>query len=150
MTEINKIDALDKALPLIKEFEGCKLTAYQCSAGVWTIGYGHTKGVQKGDVITQEQADAWLVEEVEWFMNGVLKKCPLLIEKPACLAACTSFAYNVGLANFNQSSLARKINEGDYEGASYEFPRWNKAGGRVLAGLTRRRNAEQALFKKGY
>lgn len=148
--DINKVDALDMALPLIKEFEGCKLIAYKCPAGIPTIGWGETQGVSMGDVWTQEQADSMLEKRVREFMDGVLKRCPLLWQKPACLAACTSFAYNVGLANFGGSSMARKLNEGDYDGASAEFPKWNKAGGKILAGLVRRREAEQALFRKGY
>lgn len=148
--EINKVDALHMALPLIKEFEGCKLKAYKCPAGIPTIGWGETKGVRMGDEWTQEQADNMLEKRVQEFMDGVLKKVPNLWQKPACLAACTSFAYNVGLTAFNGSSMARKLNEGDFDGASAEFPKWNKAGGQVLAGLVRRREAEQALFRKGY
>ncbi|MEV5030969.1 lysozyme [Sphingobium sp. LMC3-1-1.1] len=132
-------------LDLIKQFEGCKLTAYQCPAKVWTIGYGRTTNVKKGDTCTQAQADAWLVEEYDAFE----KKVRALVKVPVSdnqLGALVSFAYNVGVGNLASSTLLKKLNAGDYASAAGQFPKWNKAGGVILAGLVRRRAAEALLF----
>lgn len=133
-------------LPLIRQYEGCKLTAYLCPANVWTIGWGRTTNVKRGDTCTQAQADAWLVEEYDAFERNVraLVKVPVTASQ---LGALVSFAYNVGLGNFGSSTLLRLLNAGDYQGAAGQFSRWNKAGGKVLAGLIKRRAAEAALFK---
>jgi GH24 family phage-related lysozyme (muramidase) len=139
---------LNKAgLDLIKEFEGCKLKAYQDSVGVWTIGYGHTKGVKRGDVITQKQAEDIFEDDINIFAPGVEK----LIDNDVNdneFAAMVSLAFNIGLSAFGRSGLLRAVNRGDFGTAANEFLKWNKAGGRVLAGLTRRRKAERALFIK--
>jgi lysozyme len=136
----------DKGLNLIKQFEGLYLTAYKCPAGVWTIGWGCTKGVRPGQQITREQAEAMLRAELAEFEAGVnrLVNVPLTQSQ---FDALVSFAYNVGLGALSKSTLLSKLNKGDYEGAAAEFPRWNKGGGKVLAGLIRRRAAEQALFQ---
>lgn len=132
-------------LSLIKQFEGCKLKAYKCPAGVWTIAYGRTTKVKSGDTCTQAQADAWLIEEYDHFEKGVLAM--LKVETNAnMLGALTSFAYNLGLGALKGSTLLRKHNAGDHDGAAKEFLKWNKAGGRVLNGLVRRREAESALY----
>lgn len=138
-------EALDIAVPLIARFEGCKLRAYHDAVGVLTIGYGHTKGVKEGDVWTQERADHALRREVSEFMEGVerLIKVPVNAHQ---LAALTSLAYNIGLTAFHQSTLLRKLNAGDYDGATVEFQKWNKAGGHVLNGLVARRNDERQEF----
>lgn len=134
-------------LGLVKTFEGCKLSAYLCPANVPTIGYGRTRGVKLGQTITQAQADAWLEEEYDEFEAGVRKlvKVPLTANQ---LGALTSFAYNLGLGNLKASTLLKLLNARDYDGAAAQFARWNKAAGRVLAGLTKRRAAEAALFSK--
>lgn len=134
-------------LGLVKTFEGCKLSAYLCPANIPTIGYGRTRGVKLGQTITQAQADAWLVEEYDEFEAGVRKlvKVPLTANQ---LGALTSFAYNLGLGNLKSSTLLKLLNARDYDGAAAQFARWNKAAGRVLAGLTKRRAAEVALFSK--
>ncbi|MGU3389186.1 lysozyme [Sphingomonas sp. M1A8_2b] len=134
-------------LGLVKTFEGCKLTAYLCPAGVPTIGYGRTTGVKLGQKITQAQADAWVVEEYDEFEARVRRivKVPLTANQ---LGALTSFAYNLGSGALASSTLLRLLNGGDYSGAAAQFARWNKAGGKVLAGLTKRRAAEAALFLK--
>lgn len=137
------------ALDLIRKFEGCRLSAYVDAVGVVTIGWGETEGVRMGDRWTQERADLTLKRRVLSFMNDVLEICPALEDRPKCLAAVSSFVYNVGLANFRKSTLRKKIDAGNWTGAADEFPRWNRAGGRVLKGLTRRRNAERALFLDG-
>ena len=138
---------MNPAIPLIKEFEGCKLKAYLCPAGVWTIGYGHTDGVKEGDEITQQEADRLLASDVDLFTIGVQRLVTSDINRNQ-LGALTSFAFNVGLGNLRHSTLLRLVNKGDFVGAANQFPRWNKAGGKVLAGLTRRREAERKLFLK--
>lgn len=138
---------MNPAIPLIKEFEGCKLKAYKCPADVWTIGYGHTDGVKEGDEITQQEADRLLADDVHSFSAGVQRLVTSDINRNQ-LGALTSFAFNVGLGNLRHSTLLRLVNKGDFVGAANQFSRWNKAGGKVLAGLTRRREAERQLFLK--
>jgi len=136
---------MNKAANIIKEFEGCKLRAYKCPAGVWTIGFGTTDGVYPDKLINLETAEVLLERDLKKFEEGVKKlvKIPLTDNQ---LAALVSFAYNVGLKALEDSTLLRKLNMGDIGGAADELKRWNKAGGKVLAGLTRRRKAERALF----
>lgn len=130
---------------LIKSFEGLRLQAYQDSVGVWTIGYGATRGVKAGMSITKEQAERMLLNDVTRFEPEIdrLVKVPLNRNQ---WDALMSFTYNLGAANLESSTLRRLLNAGDYAGAAEQFPRWNKAGGQVLAGLTRRRAAERELF----
>lgn len=131
---------------LIKRFEGCKLIAYKCPANVWTIGYGHTKDVRQGDKISQHQADIMLGYDVEIFenyVNDLIKGCKCTQGQ---FNALVSFAFNLGNGNLKTSTLLRKFKAGDYEGAAKQFLRWNIAGGKVLDGLTRRREAEEAMF----
>ena len=137
----------DKGLALIKEFEGCRLKAYLDSVGVATIGYGHTSGVSLEDTCTQEEADAWLVEdceEAEACVNGSVS-VPMTQNEFDSLVA---FVFNLGCGNFRKSTLLKRLNESDYDGAAQEFRKWNKAGVEVLAGLTRRRAAEAKLFEE--
>ena len=132
---------------LIKTYEGCRLTAYKCPAGVWTIGYGHTTGVKQGDKITQLQADTLLIADLEKFEKAVTK----LVKKPITqneFDALVSFAFNVGIGNFEKSTLLRLINRGQFELASKQFERWIYAGGKPLTGLKKRRLAEKTLFFK--
>jgi len=139
-------NALEQAIELIKRFEGCRLAAYKCPAGVWTIGWGETRGVKEGDVWTQEQADAVLRQRVGQFMLATLKRCPQLFSSPARLEACTSLAYNIGVGAFGASSVCRKTKRREFPGAADSFLLWNKAAGRVLRGLTRRRHAERRAY----
>ena len=138
-------------LPIVKEFEGCKLQAYPDPAtggAPWTIAWGRTKGVKKGDTCTQAQADAWLNEEYDEFESAVIKALGGARTTDNQLGAMVCFAYNCGVANLKSSTLLRKHKAGDYAGAAKEFARWNKAGGRVLPGLTRRRAAEAKLYAR--
>ena len=133
-------------LDLIKQFEGLHLKAYRCPAGVPTIGYGHTAGVAMGQTITQQQADDYLRRDVRQFERAVSR----LVSVPLTQGqfdALVSFAFNLGEGALAQSTLLRLLNAGDYAGAAAQFDRWNKAGGRVLPGLVRRRAAERALFE---
>lgn len=129
---------------LIKKFEGCELKAYKCPAGVWTIGYGHTYGVKKGDIITKEQAEHWLNNELEKFTSYLENLLTVEVTENQ-FAALLSFIYNLGYNNLKNSTLLRKINSGDIT-ASDEFLRWNKAGGVVLKGLIKRREEEKKLY----
>lgn len=140
------IEALAIALELIKRFEGCRLRAYQDIVGVWTIGYGSTGGVHAGMVWTQEQADAVLSLRVKEFLLGVLQACPQLVSNPYQLAACTSLAYNIGLGAFKASSVCRYTKRGEIEKAANSFELWDKAGQRVVRGLTLRRLSEKEVF----
>ncbi|MGR2682942.1 lysozyme [Chromobacterium haemolyticum] len=133
-------------IKLIQQFEGLRLKAYQDAVGVWTIGYGHTgPDVTPGLVITQAQADALLARDLSRFETGVTRLVQVPLHQNQ-FDALVSFSYNLGLGSLQNSTLLRLLNQRDYAGAAAQFPRWNKAGGKVLPGLTRRRAAEQALF----
>lgn len=140
----------DKGIALIKEFEGCKLTAYQDSVGVWTIGYGWTqpvdgKPIRAGMTINQETAERLLKTGLVSYESDVSRLVKVGLTQGQ-FDALVSFTYNLGARSLSTSTLLRKLNAGDYVGAADEFMRWNKAGGKVLNGLTRRREAERALF----
>lgn len=130
---------------LIKEFEGCKLKAYLCPAGVWTIGYGHTYGVTAGKTITQQQAEILLNNDYADFERKVENLLKVDITDNQ-LGALTSFAFNLGLGNLQKSTLLKLVNASKFTEAAEEFIKWNKANGKVLDGLTRRREAERKLF----
>lgn len=138
---------------LIKAFEGCKLQAYKCSANKETIGYGNTffedgTPVKMGDTITQERAES-LFELISDSFAAKVK--PLITANVSSnqFAALVSFAYNCGIANLKSSTLLRKVNANPNDPTiAAEFAKWNKAGGKVLAGLTRRRKAEADLYYK--
>ena len=135
----------ERGLALIRQFEGLRLSAYKCPAGVSTIGYGTTKGVKMGQTITRDEADRMLAEDAQRFADRVaaLVKVPLSQNQ---IDALTSFVYNVGPTAFANSTLLRVLNAGLYKDASDQFLRWNKAANNVIAGLTRRRIAERELF----
>lgn len=140
----------DKGIALIKQFEGCKLTAYQDSVGVWTIGYGWTqpvdgKPIRAGMTIKQETAERLLKTGLVSYESDVSRLVKVGVTQGQ-FDAMVSFTYNLGARSLSTSTLLRKLNAGDYAGAADEFLRWNKAGGKVLNGLTRRREAERALF----
>lgn len=137
---------------LIKGFEGKRLTAYDDGVGVWTIGYGTIKypnglRVKKGDTCTDTQAESYLKNDLVKFESAInrLVKVPLNQNQ---FDALSSFTYNLGETNLSKSTLLRKLNSKDYKGAADQFLVWNKAGGRVLTGLVRRREAERNLFLK--
>jgi lysozyme len=136
---------MSKEAELIKSFEGLELEAYLCPANVWTIGYGHTKGVKKGDKITKEQAEKLLDEDLAFFRNGVKRLVKVALNKNQ-FGALVSFAYNLGLGSLESSTLLKMLNAKDYQGAADQFLRWNKSKGKVLTGLVRRREAERAVF----
>lgn len=133
-------------LNIIKAFEALRLAAYLDGGGVPTIGYGHTKGVKMGDTCTPAQAEAWILADSASAVAAVngATKAPV---SQSQFDAMVSLAFNIGNTAFIGSTLARLLNAGDVPGAANQFPRWNKDNGLVVAGLTRRRMAEQALFR---
>jgi len=139
-------------MELIKGFEGCSLRAYPdpaTGAEPWTIGYGATgPGIRPGAVWTQEQAEEDLRKRVIDLAAFIDREINIILTDEE-LAALISFTYNVGKGAFDSSTLRKKINAQDIEEAAKEFPRWNKAAGKVLAGLTKRRSAEMAQFLLG-
>lgn len=131
---------------LIKVFEGLNTKAYKCPAGVWTIGYGSTAGVQEGQVITKDQAEILLdqdlgevAQQVEHALDGTR------VNQNQFDALC-SFTFNLGAGNLEKSTLLKRVKAGDLKAAANEFLKWNRAGGQILDGLTRRRQAERRLF----
>ena len=132
-------------LNFIKLAEGCYLSAYQDSVGVWTIGVGHTKDVCEGQIITPGMVDIFLEEDLEEVYECIRNRVTVPLNQPQFDALC-SFIFNLGCGAFSSSTLRRKINDGDYEGAVAEFGRWVYAGGRVLAGLRKRRAGEAMMF----
>ena len=131
---------MNDLLKLIKQFEGCKLKAYYCPAGILTIGWGATGDISIGEIWTQEQADKRLEQDALKFFVGTKKLLPNASDR--VIIACSDFAYNLGLGALKTSTLRRKILAGDIEGAKIQLARWNKGGGRVLRGLVLRRQAE--------
>jgi GH24 family phage-related lysozyme (muramidase) len=134
---------------LIKEFEGIRLNAYQDSVGVWTIGIGTTLGVKKGQVITESQAIEFLERDLAKFEKAINEAVKVEISQPM-FDALACWTYNVGPGAMAKSTLIKKLNAGDFQGAADAFLSWDKAGGRVLAGLHRRREAERKLFMSGF
>jgi len=138
---------------LIKQFEGCKLKAYQCSAGHWTVGWGLTfypdgTKVKEGDVITQQQAEDYFNQVVDAFAKqvDVLVKSNVTANN---FSAIVSFAYNVGVNNLRRSTLLRKVNANPKDPSiRAEFKKWVRANGEVLKGLVRRREAEAKLYEQ--
>ena len=144
---VNIMQISNDGINLIKQFEGCVLSAYKCPAGVWTIGYGHTKNVKQGMKITKEQATNLLKDDLKIYESYVNKYVKVKLNQNQ-FDALVSFTFNCGGGALKSSTLLKKLNKGDYTGAANELLRWNKANGKVLAGLTRRRKAEKALFLK--
>ena len=136
-----------KGTDILKYFEGCRLEAYQDSVGVWTIGYGHTKGVTPSMTITQEEAEQMLLTELEEY-EGYIENMVAVPLTQNQFDALVVWVYNLGPTNFKNSTLLKELNSGNYYAASNELLTWNKAGGKVLAGLVKRREAEAQLFNE--
>ena len=134
-------------IQLVKYFEGFEDTAYLCPANVWTIGYGRTRNVKEGDKITEVQAERDLLEELEEFKHQVLDSVKVELKQNE-LDALTSWTYNLGVGNLKSSTLLKKLNAGNKDEVPAEIVRWNKANGKVLAGLTKRREAEAELWAR--
>lgn len=133
--------ASQNCINLIKKYEGCRLTAYKCPAGVWTIGYGHTQGVRSHDTITQDQAEEFLRQDLERYENMVMKCDDIYHWTQNELDALTSFAYNVGNIFGVTANYTR--NKEQIANAIYLY---NRANGRILPGLVKRRSEEHNLF----
>lgn len=142
-----------RGIDIIKRYEGCKLRAYLCSAGVWTIGFGHTQGVKPGDIITQNQADFFLREDIQSFekdLNGMLR----VPTKQSQFDALLSLGYNIGMdvdvddiaEGLGDSSLLKLHNNEQSLGAAKHFVDWINVKGKPSLGLLRRRLAEAALY----
>jgi len=141
------MNVTQNCVDLVKHFEGFKANAYLCPANVWTIGYGRTRNVKEGDIVNEAQAERDLLEELEEFSHQVLHVVKVELTQNE-LDALTSWTYNLGVGNLQSSTLLKKLNSGDKDSVPSEMLRWNKAGGEVLAGLTRRREAEAELWAK--
>lgn len=132
---------------LIKKWEELRLRAYLPTPyDRWTIGWGHTQGVYPGLTITEQEAQDLFDEDVAWAVNAVNKYVTVGLNQNQ-FDALVSFVFNIGETAFRKSTLLRKLNAGDYEGAANELPRWNKQKGKILRGLVRRREEEKHLFE---
>ena len=143
---MNNYRTSSKGVALIKHFESFKSTAYICPAGVLTIGYGTTIGVKRGQVVTEAQATSLLARDLKKFEAEVIR----LVKVPVTQCqfdALVSFAYNCGAAALASSTLLKLLNARQYHLVPDQFLRWNRGGGRVLAGLTRRRKSEVWLWQ---
>lgn len=144
----------EEGISLIKKYEGCKLTAYKCPAGVWTIGYGNTfyengSTVKPGDKITQERADQLFRNILEKKFVEPIRKLIVSDINDNMFSAIVSFTYNVGIGNLKSSTLLKKVNANPYDQTiSLEFKKWVKSAGKVLPGLVRRRESESDLYFK--
>ena len=138
-------------IDLIKRFEGCKLKPYLCPAGYWTVGYGHVIGNGKTkpekQLYTQEEVNELLRTDLARFEQGVLRYCPVHLTQFE-FDSLVSFSFNLGLGVLQRSTLRRKILRQDKQAAARNILKYNKAGGQVLKGLTRRREAEYRMFTK--
>jgi lysozyme len=156
----------EAGIQLIKSFEGCHAMPYKCPAALWTVGYGRVLYPDQARLKTNERAsyalkpehnrlwdadeiDSLLEKDLLRFSVGVRRLCHASADNKCHHDALVSFSYNCGLGSLQSSTLRMKYNRGDYDGAADEFLKWNKAGGKVLNGLVRRREAERALFLSG-
>lgn len=135
------------ACDFIKGWEGERFKAYQCVAGVWTIGVGHTEGVKPNDEITPEESHALLLSDLYYFKKKVAPLVDVDVTEGQFIALM-SFVFNVGVNAFMTSTLRKRLNTGDLVQASFEFLKWKFAGGVIVKGLLKRRQAERELFDK--
>ena len=155
-----------QAFDMIKHHEGVRVRPYRCPALLWTIGVGHVidpnhikvpfeerRNLPIPDgwdrILTRLQVDALLAQDLNRFERGVARLCPPALDSQGIFDALVSFSFNVGLGNLQRSGLRMKTNRGEYLEAADEFLKWTKAGGKVLAGLVKRRNDERALYLSG-
>ena len=140
-------------LDIIRQSESLRLSPYQDSKKVWTIGWGHTGTINGRPVkghpkLTREQAEEVFEADVQYFEDGVLDRIKVK-DSDYQFAALVSLAFNIGLGAFGRSTLLRLFNEGNPEGAAREFKKWRRAGGEILSGLLTRRGREEQLFRMG-
>lgn len=147
---MNPITVSQRGESLIKDHEGLRLDAYPdpgTGGKPFTIGYGHTRGVKLGDRITEAEAEQFLRDDLQWVEACVNEAVTVPLSQNQFDALC-SFVFNVGGPAFRQSTMLRLLNVGNYHDAARQFDRWNKAGGCVMVGLTKRRKAERLLFER--
>lgn len=135
------------ASDFVKQFEGRELKAYRCSAGVLTIGYGHTNGVKEGDEISPAEAERLLVEDLTAISDDLNRLVNVPVSEGQYIALL-SLAFNIGATALKKSTLLFHLNHGLYDEAAEEFDKWIYAGGKVSEGLKRRRAAERELFEE--
>ena len=136
----------EDGLELIKKFEGCETSAYQDSVGVWTIGFGHTKDVEEGQTCSIEDAESMLTDEMdeyEGYINNMVKVDLQQHEFDSLVA----WVYNLGPTNLGESTMLKVLNGGQFDRVPNEMNRWTRAGGEILEGLVRRRQAESLMFQ---
>ena len=138
---------VESAMDFIESWEGCRLTAYKCPAGVWTIGYGHTKGVREGDEISPAEAEQLLVEDLTAISDDLNRLVNVGVTEGQYIALL-SLAFNIGATALKKSTLLFHLNHKRYDEAAEEFDKWVYAGGKVSEGLKRRRAAERELFEE--
>ena len=137
-------------IDLLKFFEGCELKAYQDSVGVWTIGYGHTKDVKSGMEITLDEAEEMLKHEMSGEYEGYVQPNGAIIDvslQQNQFDALVCWVYNLGPTNLRESTMLKRLNAGMWDDVPAQMERWDRAGGKKLLGLTRRRKAESLLFE---
>jgi lysozyme len=137
-----------EGVALIKQWEGLKLEAYRCPAGVWTVGYGHTATAREGMRITEAEAERLLRQDLGMFEAEVARAVDVTLTDNQ-FAALVSWAYNVGVGAMRRSMLVKRLNAGEYDAVPGELARWNKVQGRVVKGLSNRRAAEAGLWARG-
>jgi lysozyme len=146
---VNNLNYSKNGLAITEQFEGCRLVAYQDQVGVWTIGYGHTgSGVASGLTITQDQAVDLLTSDVAAAAAYVNAAVAVELQQDE-FDALVDFVFNLGRGAFAGSTLLKDLNAGQFDAAAAQFELWDHAGGQVVAGLLRRRQAEVALFQQG-
>ena len=135
----------EDGIALIKHFESCRLRAYRDSVGVWTIGWGHTKEVKEGMEVTQKDADAMFLHEIQEY-EGYINNLEIDFKQYE-FDALVSWVYNLGPANLISSTMLKRLRAEEFWDVPHQMRRWNRAGGKVLRGLTRRRLAESLMFE---
>lgn len=143
----------DLLMGLVRRFEGLRLLAYLCPAGIWTIGYGSTsypdgRKIKQGDKISEAAAEVMMQQDTAVFLQAACNLSPSLYLEEYRQAAIADFCYNLGTSRYKISTLRKRVNAGDWEGAQEELMKWVWGGGRKLPGLVIRRNAEAALLKQ--
>jgi len=139
------METSENGIELIKKFEGKRQVAYQDEAGVWTIGYGHTKDVYKGQLIIESRADKMLAEDLKVYEGIVNEQVKVPLNQNQ-FDALVSWTFNLGEKNLKKSTMLKKLNEGDFDSVPTEMKRWNIVAGKVSKGLINRREAEVSLF----
>ena len=146
--------SIQVAADLCRQFEGLRLKPYICPAGYPTIGYGTVykpggdKVTMSDSPITKEIAEDWLIYEIENnYLPGILKASPLLINHPYVLGALIDFGYNLGIPRYRSSTLRKRVNDQDWDGACGELEKWVYGGGKKLPGLVKRREAEIKIIR---